>query len=233
MKSEELRRSLRADVEKISSLRKLPPVHRIPKKTRNTGEQREKKRCFSNISQQQVEAVQRANLAEEAAARELLTQKTSLSKTSKTKEEASPALVSNVQGLSRVIPTLSARELKHLADSIKRRRLQLVRPTNPKPRERPLPHLERPQSARQETQPATGEIKDPIAPRPVIQKQQNEGEANEEQLLRRLLSSRRRTVSRVTEDNAAQPDVHQLADTLVSSSLRLVNFYFQEFMANV
>ena len=118
MKSEELRSSLRADVEKLSSLRKLQPVHRIPKKTRNTGEIRDKKRCFSNISKQQVEAVQRANLAEESAARELLTQKTSLSKTSKTQEEASPALVSNVQGLSRMIPTLSARELKHLADSI-------------------------------------------------------------------------------------------------------------------
>ena len=228
MKSEELRSSLRADVEKLSTLRKLQPVHRIPKKTRNTGEVRDKKRCFSNISKHQVEATQRTNLAEEAAARELLTRKTSLSKTPKPQKEANPALVSNVQGLSRVIPTLSARELKHLADSIKRRRLQLARPTNPKPKERLQPHLERPQSARQETQPATGEIVNPSSPRLDTQPQEREDEADEEQLLRRLLSTRRRPTSRVAEATVAQLDVPQLADTLVSSSLRPVNLYLSK-----
>ena len=228
MKSEELRSSLRADVEKLSTLKKIPPVHKIPKKSRNTGEVRDKKRSFSNISKHQVETTQRTNLAEEAAARELLTQKTSLSKTPKPQKEANPVLVSNVQGVSQVIPTLSARELKHLADSIKRRRLQLARPTNPKPKERPQPHLERPQSARQEPQPATGEIANPSSPRLRIQPQERENDADEEQLLRRLLSSRRRPRSRVAEASVAQLEVPQLADTLVSSSLRPVNLYLSQ-----
>ena len=192
MKSEELRSSLRADVGKLSSLRKLQPIQRIPKKTRNTGEVRDKKRSFSSMSEQQVQPVHRGNLVEEVAARELLSQKTSLSKGTKAQEEASPVPESNVQGLSRMIPTLSAKELKKLADTIKRRRLQLVRPTAPKPRDRLQPLLERAKGERLEPQPATGKDSILVTSRPDTQLQQKEVEDDEEQLLRRLLCTRRR-----------------------------------------
>ena len=222
MKSEELRSGLRADVGNLSKFRKLQPVQRIPKKTRTTGEVQDKKRSFSTMTKQQVEPIQRANLVEEAAARELLSQKTSLSKTTKVQEETSPVLASNVQGLTRMIPALSARELKQLAATIKRRRLQLVRPATPKPRERLQPLLERTQRARSEAQPATESNRIPVTPRPANQPQQLEVEDDEEELLRRLLCTRRLAANRSAEAKAAQPVVPQLADTLVASSLRPV-----------
>ena len=92
MKSEELRSGLRADIGKLSSLRKQQSIPRIPKKTRNSGEVRDKKRGFSSLTKQQVEPVHRGNQVEEMAARELLSRKASLSKEKKAQEAASPVL---------------------------------------------------------------------------------------------------------------------------------------------
>ena len=174
------------------------------------------------MTKQPVGPILRSNLVEEAAARELLSQKSSLSRTTKAQREASPVLASNVQDLTRMIPALSARELKQIADTIKRRRLQLVRPATPKPRERLQPLLERSQRARPETQPATGDSRTPATPRPAIQPQQMEVEDDEEKLLRRLLCNRRLAAHGIAETKAAHPVVPQLADALVTSSLRPV-----------
>ena len=171
------------------------------------------------MTKQPVGPILRSNLVEEAAARELLSQKSSLSRTTKAQREASPVLASNVQDLTRMIPALSARELKQIADTIKRRRLQLVRPATPKPRERLQPLLERSQRARPETQPATGDSRPPATPRPAIQPQQKEVEDDEEKLLRRLLCNRRLAAHGIAETKATHPVVPQLADALVTSSL--------------
>ena len=103
-----------------------------------------------------------------------------------------------------MIPTLSAKELKKLADTIKRRRLQLVRPATPKPRDRLQPLLERTQWVQQEPQPATGDDSNLVAPRPGNQVQQKKIEDDEELMLRRLLYARRLTANRVDEAGAAR-----------------------------
>ena len=171
------------------------------------------------MTKQPVGPIQRSNLVEEAAARELLSQKTSLSRTAKAQEEVSPVLTSNVQGLTRMIPALSERELKQVADTIKRRGLQLVRPATPKPRERLQPLLERSQRAQPETQLATEDGRTPATPRPTIQPQQKEVEDNEVKLLRRLLCNRKLAAHGIAETKATHPVVPQLADALVTSSL--------------
>ena len=128
----------------LINLAKLPPVHRIPRKPRNSTEVRDRMRSFSTISNPQIEAAHKARFAEEAGASELLRKRSTLSKARPTGNDAAPALVSNVQGLTRLVPKLSAQELKRLADTIKKRRLQLLRPSSPKPREELQPHLVKP-----------------------------------------------------------------------------------------
>ena len=78
MKPEEKRHTKKANGDTLINLAKLPPVHRIPRKPRNSTEVRDRKRSFSTMSNPQIEATQKARLAEEAGASELLRKRSTL-----------------------------------------------------------------------------------------------------------------------------------------------------------
>ena len=136
MKSTEERSTRKPRNELPTDLSKLPPLNRIPRKSRLPKDARDWKRSFSSISKDQTEASHRTRLAEEAAARELLIHRSTEKKPKLPETVRDPTLVSNVQDLTRLVPTLSARDLSRLADSIKQRRLQIKKPSSSKPTER-------------------------------------------------------------------------------------------------
>ena len=64
----------------------------------------------------QLEASHRARLSEEIAARDLLHKKSAQYKTKQSGDDDNPANISNVHGLTRLVPTLSAQELTRLGE---------------------------------------------------------------------------------------------------------------------
>ena len=136
MKSTEERSTRKPCNELPIDLSKLPPLNRIPRKPRLPKETRDRKWNFSSMSKDQIEASHRAQLAEEVAARELLLQKSTERKPKLPGTDRDPALVSNVQDLTKLVPSMSARDLSRLADSIKRRRLQIKKSNIPNPADR-------------------------------------------------------------------------------------------------
>ena len=76
MKSIEKRSIRKPRKEPHIDLNKLPPLNRIPRKTRLPKETRERKRSFTSMSKDQLQASHKTRLVEEVAARELLLQKT-------------------------------------------------------------------------------------------------------------------------------------------------------------
>ena len=133
MKSTDERSTRKPRSEPPTDLSKLPLLNRIPWKARLPKDVRDRKRNFSAMSKDSTEALQRARLAEEAAARELLLHRSTEKKPKLPGPDRAPTLVSNVQDLTKLVPTLSARDLSRLADSIKRRRLQVKKLSSPRP----------------------------------------------------------------------------------------------------
>ena len=224
MKSTE-ERSRKPRSELPIDLNKLPPLNRIPRKPRLPKETRDRKRNFSSLSKDQVETSQRARLNEEAAAKELL-HKLTEKKAKVLGTDRDPALGSNVKDLTGLVTTMSARDLSRLVDSIKRRRLQLKKPSSPKPAERLQPCLMNTQRKRAELSVETTATINSFP----LEDESTSKEALEVRLLQRLLDARNRRTPRVKEVKEEEKSVPQLAGMLESRAMRykyriLLNFW--------
>ena len=217
MKSE-VERSLRKPGFIASSeIKKIPPVHKIPKKPRNPKEARERKRVFSTISRTQLEGA-KARSVEEAAARELLRSKNIQPPIKSTGAGPNPAAGSGIENFTKVIPTLSVQDLTKVAETIKRRRRQLIVPIRPE--EDVTTRLRSPEVKQPESELApagTAEV-----PRPRVDTVPTPADAVEleERLLHQLLECRAHRPFKKDETKEVKLQVPQLADTLVSRSLR-------------
>ena len=172
------------------------------------------------MSKDQIEASHTARLAEEAAARELLLHKSTEKKPKLPGTDRDPALVSNVQDLTTLVPTMSARDLSRLADSIKRRRLQIKKPSSPKPAERLQPCLLNTQRTRAQLSVETTSTTDSFPLEDESTSKEEDTRALEERLLQRLLDARNRRTPRVKEVKEEEKSVPQLAGMLESRAMR-------------
>ena len=133
---------------------------------------------------------------------------------------------SKLQDVTKLVTSLSGQEFQKLCDSIKRRRLQLVKPTSPSPADRLHPILGNPLRARQVlVQDAVGAAEEVPLRAELASKEEDPAEL-EERLLRRLLNNRRNRALRnlVVKEEALL--VPQLADRLEAEATRHNNLIF-------
>ena len=115
---------------------------------------------------------------------------------------------------------MSARDLSRLADSIKRRRLQIKKPSSPKPAERLQPCLLNTQRTRAQLSVETTSTTDSFPLEDESMSKEKDTRALEERLLQRLLDARNRRTPRVKEVKEEEKSVPQLAGMLESRAMR-------------
>ena len=219
MKSNE-KRSLKKPSAEISLEHGLSPLNRIPRKPRTAKDGRDRKRIFSSMSRDQLESTNRGGVSEEVAARELLRSKATGGKIKPPRMERALAPVPPVQDLARLIPALSGQDLTRLADSIKRRRLRMSKPTTDKPVDQLLPGLVSSQSTRPELARGTSSFIDSPQMEGVPTSKEEDTEDLEERLLQRLLDARQSREKRSREHKVEPTPVRQLADVLEEKAMR-------------
>ena len=172
------------------------------------------------MSKDSTEALQRTRLAEEAAAREILLHRSTEKKPKLPGPDREPTLVSNVQDLTRLVPTLSARDLLRLADSIKRRRLQVKKLSSPRPDERLRARQDNTQVKQAELSVETTATTDSFPLEEDSTSKELNTTAMEERLLQRLLDTRNRRAPQLKQAKEVEKSVPHLADGLEPRATR-------------
>ena len=223
MKSIDERSSRKPEVP--SGTRRPPTLDRIPRKPVTPKEIRDRKRKYTTMAKDQVEALKQARHSEESAARRLLRQSSALVKPKLPKAENSPSLVSNVQEITKLVPTLSAQDLARLAASVHQRRQQL-KPKVPSPADRLQIGVVSPKSLRPELPPPSSTITGILAPGSEPVCEEEDTAEVEERLLQRLLNARRTRTHRVQEVKEDETLVPQLAHGLEARTMRHNSLFY-------